>query len=53
MFELLFRKLDDLFVDFGALKAVKHKLLNQPDPAAERLAVALVEISKIHGAVQT
>jgi hypothetical protein len=35
------------------LEAVKAKLINRPDPAAEALGVALGEIAKIFGVTQT
>jgi hypothetical protein len=35
----------------GALRAVKDKLLRQPDPAADKLVAVLGELSKIYNAI--
>jgi len=47
MIELLIDVADQL----GVIQAVKGKLLRQPDPAAEKLVIALDEIYKIYGSM--
>jgi hypothetical protein len=47
-----FFKVIDLAEQLGVLQAVKGKLIRQPDPAAEKLVVVLLEISKIYGAIE-
>lgn len=49
MFDIGF--LADMVDKLGVIQAVKGKLLRQPDPAAERLSVALQEISKVFLAI--
>ena len=43
----------DLAEKLGYLDKVKRKLMRQPDPAAAKLATALVEIYKIYEALDT
>jgi hypothetical protein len=47
-----FSMLIDLVDKLGVIQAVKGKLLRQPDPAAEKLAIVLQEISKIYLAIE-
>jgi hypothetical protein len=47
----------DILVDiadkFGAIQAVRSKLIKQPDPAADKLVAALEEVSKIYTAIES
>jgi hypothetical protein len=43
----------DVVDKFGVLQAIKSKLVRQPDPAAEKLAVVLEEVSKVYGALDS
>ena len=43
----------DLADKLGVIKAVKGKLVRQPDPASEKLVTALEEISKIYAALDS
>jgi hypothetical protein len=38
---------------FGIIEAVKAKLVARPDPAADKLAAVLEELSKIYGAIES
>jgi hypothetical protein len=42
-----FEYITNLAKDVGLIKAVKDKLVRHPDPAAEKLAAALLELSKV------
>lgn len=44
-------KVIDIADKLGLIEAVKRKLIKQPDPAADKLVIALEEISKMHSAI--
>jgi hypothetical protein len=48
-----FKLLIDLVDKLRIIQAVKGKLFRQPDPAAEKLAVVLQEISKVYLAIES
>lgn len=48
-----FKQLTDLAGKLGIIRAVKDKLINNPDPAAEKFIIALEEISKLYSATES